>query len=256
MSERSGRAMSEEAARLAYQLADVRHDYGPTRALELDRFDIRSNRVTCLLGPTGAGKSTLLRLLAGVLPPSHGRVTWDLSDDPPHCCAMADRRRVSLLFQRPLALRRSVRDNVAYGLKLRGIPADERDDRVDQILRQLELVPVADRRADRLSGGQLQLVALARTLVLRPTILLLDEPTMHLDPPRVALVEHVLLEDHRSRRHTIVWATHQLFQAKRVANDVALLFDGRCIECGPAGDFFQHPRDPRTRAFLDGKLVW
>src|SRR5262249_54751712 len=118
------------------------------------------------------------------------------------------------------------------------------------------LGPRADRPARGLSGGEVQLVALARALALEPEVLLLDEPTAHLDPARVALVEEVLGEYQRLRHSTLVWATHNLFQARRVAHRGALLLEGRLIECGPTQTFFEGPFDPRTAAFVQGQMVY
>ena len=111
------------------------------------------------------------------------------------------------------------------------------------------------RKRLQLTGGEIQLVALARALVLNPEALLLDEPTANLDPARVALVENVIKTVHRERRTTIVWATHNLFQARRVAERVGLLLDGNLVELAPVKEFFETPCDPRTAAFVRGEVV-
>ena len=100
------------------------------------------------------------------------------------------------------------------------------------------------------------MVAIARALVLRPQVLLLDEPTAHLDPAHVALVEEAVLHDQHERGTTVVWATHNLFQARRVANHVGLMLDGQLVEQQPTEPFFAAPRDPRTRDFVAGKMVY
>src|SRR5262249_18449655 len=125
-----------------------------------------------------------------------------------------------------------------------------------QGLCRLGLDGLAARAARTLSGGEAQLVALARALVLEAEVLLLDEPTAHLDPARVALVEQVLREERSGRGGTLVWATHNLFQARRVADRVALLLDGRLVELAPVSEFFDSPRDPRTAAFVRGEMVY
>jgi tungstate transport system ATP-binding protein len=236
-----------------YHLEDVSQAYGGRPVLHLDRLDIPAGEVLGLVGPTGAGKSTLLRLLAGLERPAGGRLRFgeyrlDEGDLP-----LEARRRLTLVFQRPLLLAGTVAANVAYGLRLRGVarPAP----RIAAVLGRLGLAALAARSARALSGGEAQLTALARGLVLEPEVLLLDEPTAHLDPARVALVEEVVGEANRRRGATVVWATHNLFQARRVADRMAFLLEGRLVETAPVAEFFTAPRDPRTAAFVQGEMV-
>jgi tungstate transport system ATP-binding protein len=239
---------------LGYRLEDVAQSYGGRRVLDVGRLEIAAGEVLCLVGPTGAGKSTLLRLLAALEAPAAGRL-WlgdhrlDGADVP-----LALRRRVTLVFQRPLLLRGTVRGNVEYGLRLRGQRGRPRA--AEEALDLLGLGPPADRPARTLSGGETQLVALARALALEPDVLLLDEPTSHLDPARVSLVEGAVRASCAARGTTVVWATHNLFQARRVGRRVALLLDGRLVEVAPAEEFFTAPRDPRTAAFVRGEMVY
>jgi len=124
------------------------------------------------------------------------------------------------------------------------------------MLERLGLGALGGRGARTLSGGEAQLVALARALVLGAEVLLLDEPTAHLDPARVALVEEAVRDTQRRRGDTVVWATHNLFQARRVADRVALLLEGRLVEVAPAEAFFTGPSDPRTAAFVRGEMIY
>jgi tungstate transport system ATP-binding protein len=204
------------------------------------------------VGPTGAGKSTLLRLLAGLEPPTAGELRFGACSAGGRGLPLDVRRRVTLVFQRPLLLAGTVRANVEYGLRLRGLGG--RGSRARAALDRLGLGELGSRSAHTLSGGETQLVALARALVLEPDVLLLDEPTAHLDPARVARVEDVVRDFHR-RGATVVWATHNLLQARRVARRVALLLDGRLVEVAPVEDFFANPSDPRTAAFVRGEMV-
>jgi tungstate transport system ATP-binding protein len=210
----------------------------PTFSLRIER-----GRVCALLGPTGSGKSTLLRLLAGLAEPQSGSLGARFSS-----------KETTLVFQRPLPIRGSVRQNIEYGLAIRGIR--QRGPQVARVLEALNLTRLAEQSAASLSGGQLQLVALARALVIEPAVLLLDEATSHLDPAHVGLVEEVIADDRRRRGTTVVWATHNLFQARRVAQHLALLLDGSLVEHGPVGTLFEAPENVRTRDFLAGRMVY
>jgi tungstate transport system ATP-binding protein len=230
----------------------VRRSFGPQFTLAVNDLSVRAGETLCLVGPTGAGKSTLLRLLAGLDMPDAGRIEFDGEVFTADKLLLAQRRRMTLVHQRPLLLGRSVRENVAYGLKLRGglDPA-----RVQAVLDRFGLLPLADQAADTLSGGQAQLVALARAVAVAPDVLLLDEPTAHLDPAHVALVEGVLADQDRERRPTLIWATHNLFQARRVASRVGLMLGGRLVEVAETEVFFNTPTDARTADFVQGKMV-
>lgn len=159
-----------------------------------------------------------------------------------------------MVHQRPLPLTGSVRRNVEYGLRIRRFAG--RAAAVDDVLDRLGLSGLATQSAATLSGGQMQLVALARALVIRPDVLLLDEPTAHLDPACVSAVERAVGELQTERQMTVVWATHNLFQARRVAGRVGLLLRGQLIEMAATESFFATPADPRTADFVEGKMVY
>ena len=233
-----------------YQLRDLQHRYGARTILDLPALDIQRSEVLGIVGPSGSGKSTLLRLLQFLEPPTSGSFTFDgelLNASVP----LAVRRRVVTVFQHPALLDRSVFDNVAYGLRLRG----RRNGReaIMQALERVGLPNHAQTRAKTLSGGEAQRVALARALVLNPAALLLDEPTANLDPYNVGVIEEII------RGHgetTVVLVTHNTFQAKRLADRVGLLLNGKLIELTTADQFFNHPTDPRTRSFINGEMVY
>lgn len=236
-----------------YRLEAVTRSHGGHEVLRIDRLEVRSGEVVGLVGPTGAGKSTLLRLLAAVEPPTAGALAFHGQPFGVPELPLDVRRRITLVFQRPLLLAGSVRENVEYGLRLRGVSRQHQ--RANAMLERLGLTSLAARSARTLSGGETQLVALARALVVEPEVLLLDEPTANLDPARVALVETVVRNVHRQGT-TVIMATHNLFQAHRVASRVVLLLDGRMIEDAPTEQFFNAPRDPRTAAFVRGEMVY
>ena len=224
-----------------------------TFMLSIEDWQCEREEVIGLVGPTGAGKSTLLRVLAGLDRHDEGVLEFEGQAAPRGGYPLATMRRMTLVHQHPLLLSGSVYQNAAYGLRLRG---DHARERVEAMLQRLGLSSLTQQSARTLSGGQVQLVALARALVLRPDVLLLDEPTANLDPAHVGLVEDVVQEFREQYPCTIVWTTHNLFQARRVADRVALLVSGQLVECADRESFFERPQDPRTAAFTQGRMIY
>jgi tungstate transport system ATP-binding protein len=200
---------------------------------------------TLILGANGAGKSTLLRICHGLLAPTTGRVRWASGDARPRAQAM--------VFQRPVMLRRSALANVAYALDLAGVRGDARTTRARGALRRAGLEGIAGRSARVLSGGEQQRLALARAWALEPSILFLDEPTASLDPTAARNVEATVQAIHDAGTK-IVMTTHNLAMARRFADDILLIHEGRLVEHGPAAAFFARPATPVGRAFIDGEL--
>jgi len=201
---------------------------------------------TVLLGPNGAGKSTLLRVLHGLIPPSAGAIRWGSATGRPGGQAM--------VFQRPVMLRRSAAENIRYALDLAGIRGTEADARIAEALDEVGLRALADRPARVLSGGEQQKLAFARVWALGPEVLFLDEPTASLDPAAARAVEKIIVDIHR-RGTTIVMTTHNLVQAKRLADDILFLHAGRVTERTPAQEFFAGPRSAEAAAFLEGERL-
>lgn len=236
-----------------YRLDHLQQTYNGRTVLDVDALEIARGEVLALVGPSGSGKSTLLRLLNFLEPPAAGAMWFDgqpAGSDLP----LAQRRRVTAVFQNPALLRRSVAANIAYGLALRGekLPAETLTGWLDR----LGLAHLAHQSAPRLSAGEAQRLALARALVIRPDALLLDEPTANLDPYNVGLIERLVAEAHQSMGMTVVWVTHDIFQARRVADRAAFLLGGRLVEVAAADTFFTAPAQPQTAAFLRGELVY
>lgn len=241
----------------AFRLEHVVKRHEGVAVLDIRELEIERGRTLCLVGPTGSGKSTLLRILAGVETMSSGKLALDGHEVGAAGLSVEQRRSLTLVFQKPILLGRTVRANVAYGLDVRGAATDGEAQRaVDASLERLGLSALAERRARSLSGGESYLVALARALVLDVKVLMLDEPTANLDPARVTLVEKEVRRARESRGMTVVWATHNLFQARRCADRVALLLDGRIVETGATKPFFDAPQDERTRAFVRGEMIY
>jgi tungstate transport system ATP-binding protein len=236
-----------------FQLQNVKRAFGDAFTLEINHLTVYAGETLTLLGPTGAGKSTLLRIFGGL--ENHVTGSTHHLDTPfhPESLPLRVRRGITLVFQYPQLLNTTVKKNVEFGLRLR----DQRpqSDRVQSILHRLKLAHLQNQPVRSLSGGQVQLTALARALVLQPTVLLLDEPTSHLDPAHVLLVEETIQQEAASHSMTVVWATHNLFQSQRVSDRVAFLLDGQLVEVATPQSLFTTPQDPRTAAFVRGEMV-
>lgn len=211
-------------------------------------FTLSSGTRTIILGHNGAGKSLLLRLCHGLIAPTGGEIAWrDGADDPA--------RHQAMVFQRPVMLRRTAADNVDYALRLRGVPRAERRDLVAEALRQTRLYRHADRQARTLSFGEQQRLALARAWALKPDVLFLDEPTASLDPAVTQAIEELINLIHGAGTK-IVMSTHDLGQARRLADEIMFLHRGRLIAHAPADDILQAPAQKEVRAFIEGELYW
>jgi tungstate transport system ATP-binding protein len=238
-----------------YCLEQVKKDYGSRRVLEIDQLSIHAGEIFALVGPSGSGKSSLLRLLNFLEAPTHGEITFHgTAFNSGKEMSLHLRRLVTMVFQRPMLLNRSVAGNVRFGLELRN--QRKSDALVETALKEVGLSALADHNANRLSGGEAQRVALARAMVLQPEVLLLDEPTANLDPYNVGLIEKIIRDMNVIHGATLVLVTHNVFQARRLADRVAFLMDGKLIEVAPADTFFNQPTDPRTAAFVRGDMIY
>jgi tungstate transport system ATP-binding protein len=198
--------------------------------------------ITAIIGPNGAGKSLLLRLCNGLIEPSVGAIRW--SHDPRH--------RHALVFQRPVMLRRSVRANIAHSLN--AIGRDDVRNRTEQALQRFDLAALSERPARLLSGGEQQRLAIARAWSLSPDILFLDEPTSQLDPGNTRDIE-ALIAALATEGMTLVLTTHDLGQARRLADRILFMHRGRVVEDAAAAAFFASPNTAEARAFLAGDLL-
>ena len=222
------------------QLDKLELTEGDIRIIDAITLKVGAGR-TVILGPNGAGKSTLLRLMHGLLRPSAGKVLW------PQALTQG------MVFQRPVMLRTTVLANVAYGLTLQGIGTEERRQRALSALARVGLADFAARPARRLSGGEQQRVALARVWALEPQVLFLDEPTASLDPASSREVERIIREIAGTGTR-IVMTTHNIGQARRIAEEVIYLEAGRMLEQSPATTFFKQPQTAAARCFLQEEI--
>lgn len=220
---------------------------GGRRIIDNIGLAVAGGGVSVIMGPNGAGKSVLLRLLTGLIKPDSGIVTW--------AGGRPDRARaplVGLVFQKPVLLRRSAQANVRYALP-GGMLAD-RNRRAREALARAGLKHLAHTPARLLSGGEQQRLAIVRALATDPEVLLLDEPCANLDPAATAAIE-ALIGDIRRRGTKILLVTHDVAQARRLADDITFIHDGRIAEQAPASEFFDNPSSDASRAYLDGRLL-
>ena len=234
---------------LPLRLEGVVFEAGGHRIIRGISTTLKRGPRTVVLGPNGAGKSVFLRLCHGLLTPTGGAVVWNRPE-----LAGAPRRQ-AMVFQRPVLLRRSALGNVRYALKVGGIPARDREDRAFEALCKVGLEGQADRPARVMSGGEQQRLALARVWALRPEILFLDEPTASLDPGATHEIERVILALHAAGTK-IVMVTHNLGQARRLADEILFLYHGRLLERQPADQFLRQPASAEAARFLEGELPW
>ena len=217
--------------------------------LRIDTLDIARGETLTVVGPNGAGKSTLLLALAHLLKPARGDINFD-GKSVAQWNDLEYRRKISFVFQAPLLMDMTVEQNVALGLKFRGVSKEESSQRAGSWIKAMGVESLSKRRAGELSGGEAQRVSLARAFVLEPELLLLDEPFAALDPPtRTKLLDdlaEILSEDHR----TAVFVTHNLNEAARVSHRIAVVVDGRLRQVGTVREIKMNPADDAVEAFL------
>jgi ABC-type Fe3+/spermidine/putrescine transport system ATPase subunit len=211
-------------------------------------LSVKSGSMTALLGPSGCGKTTAMKLIAGLIDPTSGDVLFDgrsVLRDP------AETRGAVMVFQKPLLFPHlDVAANVGFGLRMRGIPRTKADARVADMLAMVQLSDLGNRRPAALSGGQQQRVALARALIVRPKVLLLDEPLSNLDAHLRVEMRDLIKSLHREMGVTTLFVTHDQAEAAVVADDIALILDGKLAQSGPAESLFQQPSSLAVARFF------
>ena len=240
-----------------YSVKNLSKTYDGKEVLNLDEFELHRGEIFGLVGPSGAGKSTFLRLLNFLEKPTGGIIRFNgreyNREERPD---LETRRRVTTVFQKPALMKSSVWKNVTYPLRIRDIEIDgELENKVDKLISDIGLGDLKYKRADKLSGGEAQRVAVARALVFEPEVLLLDEPTSNLDPTNISIIEEKI-ERYREKTHkAILFVTHNIFQARRLADRVGLLHKGCLIEVKDRETFFSSPENELTERFLEGDLL-
>jgi tungstate transport system ATP-binding protein len=249
MPEVEASAPPTDGAVLPIRGAGLAFERGGRRILDDIDIEVGGTGTLVLIGPNGAGKSLLVRVLAGLVEPTAGEVTW--------AGAAPDRRsasRIGFVFQRPVHLRRSVQANIEYALAVAGVARAQRGRRALAALERARLAHLAHASARLLSGGEQQLLSIARALATGPEVLILDEPTSNLDPSATLAIE-ALIGAVRSEGTRVVLITHDLGQARRLADEVAFLHRGRIIERTPSATFLEKPATSQAQAFVCGEIV-
>ena len=233
------------------ELANAQKIYG---SAEIDAsLRVESGRRLVLLGPSGCGKTTVLRMIAGLVELDGGDVLFDAASMRG---VRPEARNAAMVFQdHALFPFRTVAENVGYGLKIRKIAGPERTERVRQALKSVQLDGFENRWPHELSGGQRQRVALARSIVIRPNVLLLDEPLSSLDPGLRSELQSTICELQQAHSITTVIVTHDRSEAVALADDVAVMLDGRIRQVGSVDDVFQRPIDDDVAAFVGCERV-
>jgi molybdopterin-binding protein len=237
------------------ELKDVTKAYGNKIVLDTVNLQIHEGEILALLGPNGSGKTTILKVLAFIENPTEGEVIFQ-SEKVNFKNTEKVRLESTLVFQKTTVFGTSVYNNVAYGLKLRKVPKETRDREVKKALELVKLSGFEKRNARKLSGGEQQRVAIARALVLKTKLLLLDEPTANLDPKNAGILEEVIDTVNRENKTTIVMATHNMFQAKKLPHRIALMDEGKITEVGsPAMVFSKLSKNLASFAAVDNTFT-
>lgn len=221
------------------KLDNISKRYGEIVALENVCLEVRARDILSIIGPSGSGKTTLLKIMAG-LADFEGAIFWDGREITGKNIDFL-RAKSTMVFQKTTIFNTTVYKNVAYGLRLRRYPSREIDLKVKYYLKTVGLQDYANRNAKKLSGGEQQRVSIARALALEPELLLLDEPTANLDPGNISIIENVISLFNKEHDVKIVVATHNLFQAERLARKVYVLMSGEIVKSGIPEDIFKKP---------------
>jgi iron(III) transport system ATP-binding protein len=239
------------------ELAHLTKRYSGVKSVDGISLSVEPGEFICLLGPSGCGKTTTLRMLAGFLEPDEGEIrVGGKVVSAPGSVIPPERRNMGMIFQSYAVWpHMTVRDNVAYGLKMRGVAAEEKQRRTDTILKATKLFELAARYPSELSGGQQQRVALARALAPNPEILLLDEPLSNLDANLRGDMRLEIRRLHDEFRNTSIYVTHDQVEAMTMADRIVVMNAGRIEQIGTPQDVYDRPNSKFVARFIGGSNV-
>lgn len=225
--------------------------YEDKNILDIKFTEIPKNSLCGIIGPNGAGKSTLVRIIAGLERPTSGHIYYN--GQPVVDSLYKD---ITLVSQKPYLLRASVFNNIAYPLKIRKENKREIIKKVNELLERMGIEKLRNQNAWNLSGGEAQKVALARALIFKPSLLILDEPTANIDPSSIFIMEEMIRSFYRENDTSIVIVTHNIQQAKRLCHSMILMNKGRVEDYGKADELIHHSQNPITRKFIEGEIIF
>ncbi len=238
-----------------FRIENLNKSFGSKKILQNISLKIFRGEIFAFMGPSGVGKTTMLRLLNLLEMPTTGKLIFNGNNN---IILQKNKamRRMSMLFQRPAIFNSSVFNNVAYGLEIRRVNKKTIEKKVIDALALVGLEGYDKQKAFTLSGGEAQRMAFARAIVFRPDVLLLDEPTANLDPANVAKIEDIIKRIRSELCTTIIMASHNIYQVRRIADRVGILLNGELIEVNTKKQIFAHPNDPRSYAFINGEYIY
>ncbi len=206
------------------QLKNIKKFYGDNQVLDIETLNIEKGKITGITGPNGCGKTTLLNIIAGLDKKFIGEVFYDNIK-----LNKIIKESMTVVFQKPYLLKRTVYENIEYPLKLRNIDKKESKKRALSIMKKLEITDLMEKKGHKLSGGESQKVALARALVFNPRLLLLDEPTSNIDPEYIVTMENSITQFNLENKGTIIIVTHNIEQSERLCHAVINMHRGKVV---------------------------
>lgn len=226
--------------KLIFKVRNLKKYYNGKTVLDIDNLDFQEGKIYAIVGPNGSGKTTLLNILNLLKKPDKGQIFFYNQEitDKSNSDTLEIRRRMTLVNQNPFLFHSTVYDNIAFGLKVRAIPFKIQQNRIKSALNVVGLSGFEDRKANQLSGGEAQRTVIARALTIKPEVLLLDEPTANIDQKNIDVVERIIKKINREIKTTVIFTTHYLSQAYRLADEVISLLEGKIIKQVPENLFW------------------
>lgn len=241
-----------------FRVENLAKNFGKTEVLNNIDLEIKKGEIFAIMGPSGVGKTTFLRILNLFEKPTKGKISFKgiLLDHESREVKDRARSKMSMIFQTPVVFNTSVFNNVAFGLNIRKEEKNIIEKKVRNALGLVGLDGKEKQNALTLSGGEAQRMAFARAVVYDPDVLLLDEPTANLDPVNVSRIEDIIKKIRDEQNTTIIMATHNIPQVRRIAHRVGILLNGELIEVNTKEKIFKNPEDERTASFINGDMIY